>query len=46
MPQMQRVFGGGICLKFGRDVEDYIRAAQLTGAWRLLSLLSPNTTLI
>ena len=37
---MQRVFEGGICLKVGRDFEDYIRAAVITRAWRLLSLLS------
>lgn len=40
MPQMQRLFEGSIYLKFGRDFEDYIRAAVLTRGWRLLSLLS------
>lgn len=30
---MQRLFEGSIYLKFGRDFEDYIRAAVLTRGW-------------
>ena len=43
---MQRFFEGSIYLKFGRDFDDYIRAAVLTLGWRLISFWSPNMALI
>lgn len=43
---MQRLFEGSIYLKFGRDFEDYIRAAVLTRGVALIISFVPNMALI
>ena len=43
---MQRLFEGSIYLKFGREIEDYIRAAVLTRGVALIISFVPNMALI